>query len=306
MKIHHLIKSIVVAIGTVVTLISCNDDAPKVRYEDTLNSGVITIAVDENYAPVMNQQLKIFDSSFPEATIKVNYLPQEACFESLLNDSVRMVVAARDLNELEKKYFEDNKINVRSLAIAVDAVGVIVHPSSPDSVLNIEMLTNIIKGDFVRKYNIVFDHQKSGVVRFIKEQLISGDEFKSNTFALQTSDSVINYVAQNKNAIGFVSVGHLYDPNDESGQGYFKQNIRVVALENDSATGFYEPYQANLFDNHYPLRRKLYFHLREAHRGLGTGFANFISQQRGQTIFYREKMLPLRVPLTVRETEIKK
>ncbi len=292
-------------LSSIFALSACVDDSkPKVAYNDNLTSGTISVAIDENYAPIMAQQIKVFDSSFPDAKLHVAYLPQESCFEELLKDSVRLIVAARDLSEVEKKYFEDNNIYIRSLSLAIDAVAVIMHPSSQDSMLNIEQLKNIIEGKFARSYNVVFDNRKSGIVKFIQEQLISGNESLSNTYALQTTDSVIKYVAANKNAIGFVAVSHLYDPEDRSGQGHFKSDVRVVALQNDSATGFYEPYQANLVDNHYPLRRKLFFHLRESHRGLGTGFVNFLSQQRGQTIFYRERMLPLRVPLTIRETAI--
>lgn len=290
---------------TVVLYACAGDDKPKKSITDTLTSGTISVAFDENYQPVMEQQLKIFDSSFPDAQLQVRYLPQEDCFDLLMRDSVRMIVAARDLNDAEKEYLKQNKIHIRSVALARDAVAVIVNPASPDADLNRDMLVNILLNQYSRQYDIVFDNKRSGIVKYMQEQLIPGKEFGSNIYALQTTDSVIKYVAAHKNAIGFVAVGHLYGGGDRTGNGKFRDNVQVVAIKSDSLNEMYEPYQANLFDGHYPLTRTLYFHLRESHRGLGTGLANFLGQERGQAVFRLEHMLPLRVPLIIRDVILK-
>ncbi len=298
--------AVLCAVVLSMVLYACgNNDKPKKSITDTLTSGKIAVAFDENYRPVMEQQLKIFDSSFPDAQLQVKYLPQEDCFDLLLRDSVRIIVAARDLNAAEKDYMKQNKINIRSVALARDAVAVIVNPASPDADLNREMLANILLNNYSRQYDIVFDNKRSGIVKYMQDQLIPGKEFGSNIYALQTTDSVIKYVAEHKNAIGFVAVGHLYDSGDRTGNGRFRENVRVVALKSDSLNELYEPYQANLFDGYYPLTRTLYFHLRESHRGLGTGLANFLGQERGQAVFRLEHMLPLRVPLVIRDVILK-
>lgn len=290
---------------SIFTACNSDDSKPKKDSSDTPQSGTIAIAIDESYKPVMEQQLKIFDSSFPNAQIIEEYLPQEECFTLLLQDSVRLIVAARDLTPAEKEYCEKNKIFIRSLSIADDAIAVIVNNDSPDSLMTMGILENILKGEFPRKYDVVFDNQKSGIVRYILDSLIFSNEFKSNAYSLNTNDSVIKYVAANKNAIGFVGVSHLYDPEDVTGAGYFKPNIKVVAIQDDSTRSFNQPYQAYIAAKEYPIRRTLYFHLREQYQGLGTGFVNFLSTERGQTIFRRERLVPTRVPLIIRETVIK-
>lgn len=290
-----------------ISLISCNNEDPtKKKISDTVSTGEITIAVDANYDKVIKEQLKVFDSSFPETKINVNYLPQELAMESFFKDSARMVIAARPLSEQEQAYVKANNINIRSLTMAVDAVAVIINNQSPDSFLNLTMLSSILKNGYSRQYDIVFDNQKSGVVKYIKDKLIPEANFPSNSYALQTTDSVIAYVAKNKNAMGFVPVSELYDPKDLSKVGSFIKTVKLVALESDSLQEFFLPYQPNLFANHYPLTRALYFHLKERHRGLGTGLANFLCHDRGQMIFYKEKMLPTRVPLAYsRDTILK-
>jgi len=305
LRISLLSKILSISILSLAISCTSDDSKPKIDASDTPESGAITIDIDESYKPIMEQQIKVFDSSYPNANITANYLPQEACFEDLLSNKVRLIITARDLNAAEKEYCAKNKINIRSLSIADDAIAVIVNNDSPDSLMTLGILQNILRDSFPRKYDVVFDNKKSGIVRYVLDSLIFSKDFPSNAYALQTNDSVIQYVAANKNAIGFIGVSHLYDPEDGSGQGHFKNNVKVVAIQDDSTRQFNQPYQAYIALQQYPLRRTLYFHLREEYRGLGTGFVNFLSTQRGQTIFHKEFLVPTRVPLNIRETVIK-
>lgn len=301
------IYSLTIASLIAFSLHSCkeNKDTSKKDTSDTVTSGQINIAIDETLLPVMDQQLKVFDSSYPEAHINAFYKPQELTFMDLMNDSVRMIIAARDLSEKEKAYYKTNNIYVRSLEIAKDGVGVIINNAAQDSLMDVDILKSIINGQYARNYDVVFDNEKSGIVRYMIDSLLDGKGLPEKVYAVNNTDSVINYVQQNKNAIGFVGVSHLYDPNDSTNVGHFIKNVRVVALKDDSTNSFNKPYQAYIALNQYPLSRTIFFHLRESHRGLGTGFANFIAQDRGQLIFRTSKLVPLRVPLIVRDAVIK-
>jgi phosphate transport system substrate-binding protein len=66
----------------------------------------------------------------------------------------------------------------------------------------------------------------------------------------------------------------------------------------------YKPYQAYIATNWYPLTRNLYYIHRETYPGLGTGFANFISRDRGQLIFKQARLFPLRSNIILREAEM--
>lgn len=282
-----------------------NKDTTKKDTSDTVTSGNINIALDETLKPVLEQQLKVFDSSYPDAVINANYKPQELAFMDLMNDSVRMVVASRDLSDQEKAYYKTNNIYVRSLEIAKDGVAVIINNAAQDSLMDMDILRNIITNQFARSYNVVFDNDKSSIVRYMIDSILDGKPLPEKVYAVNNTDSVIQYVKQNKNAIGFVGVSHLYDPKDSTNVGHFINDVRVVAMKDDSTNSFNKPYQAYIALGQYPLSRTIYFHLRESHRGLGTGFANFIAQDRGQLIFRTSKLVPLRVPLIIRDAVIK-
>ena len=65
------------------------------------------------------------------------------------------------------------------------------------------------------------------------------------------------------------------------------------------------PVQANIFTRRYPMVRDLVYILKERHRGLGTGFADFMSGQQGQLIFKRAYLMPAQKDFRVRPVRLR-
>lgn len=298
-----------IAVALVTGLMSCGGgDSKPAEQRETSSKGNIKISIDDSYKPVMAQELHVFDSSYPEGHIAAAYKTEKECFEDLFKDSARLIVVSRDLTPEEKKAYDNRDIKIKSLGIAMDAIAVIVNPASPDSFMTLGQLKQILMGKFARPYNVVFDNAQSGTVRYIMDSLIPGQKLPSNLYALHSNDSVIAYVAKNEHAMGFIGVSNVYDENSTDPAGAFLKNIKVASLnnENDTAiTNFYQPYQAWIAQKKYPLHRTMYFITRDTWNGLGAGFANFLSNQAGQLIFLKARLVPLRVPLRLREAEIK-
>ena len=273
---------------------------------DSTISGAFTIAIDETLKPVMEEQLNVFDSSFPQIDIHREYFTESECFDRFFKDSARMIIATRNLTAEEKRISTANGIITNALAVAEDAVAVIVNNDSPDSLMTIGQLKSILTGKFARSYTVVFDNPQSGIINYVSDSLIPGEKLSSKTYAVNNNEEVIKYVSENKNALGILGVTHIYDKDDRSGAGVFNKNIKVVAFRNDTSKTFYQPYQAFIAYKYYPFRRKIYFISRENWAGPAAGFANFLSQERGQLIFNKARLLPLRVQLTIRDAEIKK
>ncbi|MFX5968753.1 hypothetical protein ABTE68_20320, partial [Acinetobacter baumannii] len=69
---------------------------------------------------------------------------------------------------------------------------------------------------------------------------------------------------------------------------------------------FAKPSQATITYGEYPLARPLYYILKENAAGLGTGFMNFMSLERGQLIFRRAFLAPAKMAFQKRNSSIKK
>ena len=283
-----------------VFILSC-DDTPKPT--DTLSKGVIDISADETFRPMIEDQLKVFDSSYPDAKITVHYKSEEECFKDYFNNKARIILVTRGLSAAEKAVCEQKKIYATSMAVARDAVAVIVNNESTDTLMDVSVLKGILSGAYKTKYTVVFDNSGSSTVRFIKDSLLRKDTLGKNVFAAKGNNEVIDYVSKNPNAIGFVGMSYVYINEDTSRAGMFIQNVKVVAL-NDKGFEFFKPYQAYIALRSYPLCRDLYYINSESYPGLGTGFANFLAAQRGQLIFNHSHFFPLRSNIVIRDAAI--
>ncbi|MGN6567077.1 MAG: PstS family phosphate ABC transporter substrate-binding protein [Flavipsychrobacter sp.] len=295
------LKGIFYLFAVSVILASC-DNTP--THPDTLSSGSIDISADETYKPVIEEQLKVFDSSYPNAHITVHYKPESECFKDFFDNKARLILVTRQLSSAEKQLCDQKQIAPSSLPLAKDAVAVIVNNSSSDSLLDMQALKGILTGIYKKKYTVVFDNQGSSTVRYITDSLLKGAKLGSNVFAAKGNEAVVDYVAKNPGAIGFVGLSYVSDPVDSANTGGFINTIKVVSILNDSTQRFYQPYQAYIALKWYPLTRDLFYISRESYHGLGTGFANFLANERGQLIFKHADMFPLRMNIIIRDASV--
>ena len=295
------LKSIFYLFVTSLVIASC-DNTPK--HPDTLSTGTIDISADETYKPVIEEQLKVFDSSYPNAHITVHYKPESECFKDFFDDKARIILVTRQLSTAEKQLCDQKQIAPSSEALAKDAVAVIMNNSSADSLLDMAALKGILTGVYKKKYTVVFDNQGSSTVRYITDSILKGQKLGSNVFAAKGNAEVVEYVAKNPDAIGFVGLSYVSDPIDTANTGGFINTIKVAAMLNDSTRRFYQPYQAYIALRWYPLTRDLFYVSRESYHGLGTGFANFLTSTRGQLIFKHANLFPLRMNIIIREASV--
>src|SRR5205823_11249636 len=91
---------------------------------------------------------------------------------------------------------------------------------------------------------------------------------------------VIDYVSNNKNAIGIISVNWISDRDDPTANKFLNK-VKVVALSPPDSSKYskeyFKPYQAYVALKQYPLIRDVFIINREGRNGLGTGFAAFVA-----------------------------
>lgn len=270
---------------------------------DTLTTGKVDISVDETYQPIIEQELKVFDSSYPEAHITAHYKSESDCIKDLLENKARIALVTRPLNAAELKYCTENSIAPSSLEIARDAVAVIVNPASPDTALTIENLKAILTGQYKTKYTVVVDNEGSSTVRFMTDSILRGQAPGKNIYAAKGNPAVVDYVAKNPAAIGLIGLSYVSDDRDST-TGSFLSKIKVVAIQDPKTGEFNKPYQAYVALRTYPLTRHLWYINRETWNGLGSGFANFMAHERGQLIFFHSHLFPIRINIQIREASI--
>ncbi|MDR6565371.1 phosphate ABC transporter substrate-binding protein, PhoT family [Chitinophaga ginsengisegetis] len=291
---------------TAITLMmaACGQN-PNAKKLDTATEGTIHISVDETYKPLIDSEIKVFQSLYPKAHIIPTYKPEADCFKDLLNDSARLVIVTRDFNQQERDYFKQIKITPNSLLLAWDALALVVNKDNPDSVLNMEQVRGIMDGtNKDRKWQLVFDNANSSTVRYIMDSINKGKPLPTNTMAAKTNPEVVDYVTKNKDAIGVIGVSWISDPNDSLSMA-FTREVSVVRLRADNGSEFVKPYQAYIGIGTYPLKRGFFYCLKEPYHGLGSGFATFLGSYEGQLVMKQFRLFPARLNVVFREANLK-
>ncbi len=277
---------------------------PENETGDTYNSGTIHISCDETFRPVMDAQVKVFHSQNPDARIIVHYKPEADCLRDLLVDSIRMVIATRKATKEEEQYVSDSlNTIVSSELVARDLIAVLVNRASADSFYNMTEIKELLTGKSKKNLIPVFDGSSAtSTVRFMLDSVLAGDKLSPSVAAASNSLGVIDYVSKVPNAVGFI--GYSWIGNEEdSAQLSNKRKLRIAYLESTDSAGHYiQPSQYFIYTQSYPMVRDLVYILKEGHQGLGNAFGRFLlDMQKGQLIFRRASLMPVKWPNYVRE-----
>lgn len=274
---------------------------------DNKDRGTIYVSADESFKPIIDEQVKIYEDRHPDTHIIVRYKPEAECLNDLETDSVRMVIVTRSFTTDEKAFLVDSlKVAPESIIIARDAIAVIVHPDAPDSLFTMTDIQAILRGRFNKKLIPVFDGVKAtSTVRFIIDSVLHGDSLTPEAMAARSSEGVIDYVSKNPGVIGFVGISWIGNPEDSTQLSFLKK-VRIASLESTDIPGAYvKAYQANIHKKRYPMVRDLVYILKENHKGLGHGFAYFMTGDIGQLIFQRAYLVPAQKSFNVRPVRLK-
>ncbi len=282
-------------------LSACNNK--KQAAVDTPNEGTIHISVEQSFKPFIDEQVKVFASSYPKANIIVHYKSEIECMKDLVEDSTRMVIVTRGLEKKEQEGFKTQLgFNPTFGILAYNAVAVIVHQQARDTVFTMKDLQDRLTGK--KEGKVVMDgNNLTGVVRFIKDSLAKHNTLGKNVMAAEGSEAVIEYVAAHPEAIGFVGMNWIADTYDQK-QAEYRKKVKTSLVECTLCIEkgyFSHPSPSTISQGQYSLSLPIYFILKENSPGLGSGFLNFMSLERGQLIFRRSFLVPAKMSFKERK-----
>jgi phosphate transport system substrate-binding protein len=289
-------------------IFSCNSKKNKIPDYDTPTNGSINVSIDESFRPVMEEQIQMYEASYPGTKIIAHYKPEAECIRDLFKDtSNRMIVITRGLTDEEEKFFIDSlKYNPAWNAIATDAVAIVLNKASTDTIFTLPRLRDQLLGKIKRDQLIVFDGlNATSTVRFITDSVLKGQRFDTSVVkAAKTSKEVIEYISTHQNAIGLVGINWIGNPeNPEQVEQLKKVKLGYVECAICDDTPYVKPMQESILSKRYPLVRGLYYINKENYLGLGTGFINFLKYERGQLIFRRAYLGPV-MPFGIRNVKL--
>jgi phosphate transport system substrate-binding protein len=288
-----------------VYLTACKSNPNQIQQEST-SVGTIRISAEESFKPFLEEEIKVFKSSYPDANLIVEYKPEIECLKDLTTDSTRMIFITRGLTEKENLSFKNNLgFSPRYEILAYNAIAIVVHSNAMDTLFSLSDLREKLIGNNTQ--TIVMDgNHLTGVMRFLKDSLIKDAPFGKNVVSAKGSEGVLDYVKTHPNAMGFVGMNWINDTYNPK-QNELRKFVKTAMLECTlcAEKGLYaQPSQSTIGKGQYSLSLPIYYILKENFDGLGSGFLNFLSSERGQLIFKRSFLVPAKMSFAERNTTV--
>ncbi len=254
------------------------------------NKGSDTIV---NLALAWAEQYQI---EHPEIRISVTGGGSGTGIASLINGTVGLANASRQITADETKQAEAQGIHPVEHIIARDAIAVIVNPGNPVSQLTLQQVSDIYSGKISNWQQIGGEDRpivrlsretNSGThVYFLATVLRLGDSksktlFSTDTLLLPSSEGIINELRQNPNAIGY------------DGLGYVPKDLKVIALAGKQGAPYVLPSIATVNNNTYAVSRDLYMYTAGDASGAMKAYLDWIVSPEGQKIVASQGFVPV-------------
>ena len=276
---------------TLLVFCSCgNKQKSKNARTDTYASGEMVLMCDESFSPIIEEELRVFHATYPDAHVTPQYTNDLDAVNALMQQKVHLIITAKHFTEKQLNYFKSNNLQPRYFPLGYDGLALICNNQNTDSCITVNDVKRILSGQ-ARDWNeinkgsklgvidVVFDNNKSAAVHFAVDSILGGKPINSpNITAVKTSAEVINYVEKTLNAIGIIGSNWLNDKRDTTNVT-FKKNITVMSIsqmETATEMNSWKPYQLYLLDGRYAFTRTVYALLVDPYHGLPVGFANFL------------------------------
>ena len=280
------------------------------------------VACDESFENILEQEINVYEYIYPKEDVLAYYLPENACIDSIMAmQGVKCAVTTRPLTEKEVSFLRSKKKVVNQKKIAVDALAIIVNPENPVEILSKKEIAEILSGEVSRwdqvepcklgEIDVIFDHQGSSTVKFMRDSILGGKNFGPNVSAVKTNPDVFKAVAENKNAMGVIGVSWVSSDmqgreksveelaqaveKSDTTQLAFNSEVKVLKIRGNDVVAAYKPYQAYIFDGSYPLYRSVYMISTAPGGTIAHRFFSFVTGFQGQKLIQMTGILPATV-----------
>lgn len=215
---------------------------------------------------------------------------------SLINGTVDIANASRQIKQEEIDDAKSNGIEPVEHIIARDAIAVIVNPENSVNQLTLQQISDIYSGKITNWTEVGGDDRpivklsretNSGTHVYFLETVLrlgnSEDEtlFSMDTLLLPSSEGIVAEVRQNPNAIGY------------DGLGYVPEDLKMIAIAKEEGGAYVLPSIATVNDKTYPIARDLYMYTNGEPTGVIQEYLEWILSTEAQEIVAELGFVPV-------------
>ena len=258
-------------------------------------SGFIQVKGSDTIVNAAQEVSEEFMKDYPHVFVAVTGGGSGVGIASLINKTCDVATASREMKPKEIEVALKHGVTPKEFTVAYDGVAVIVNKDNPIDKLTIEDLHKIFTGK-VKNWKefpggkdlgivTISREVSSGTHMYFKEEVVqlgkkgSPEEFSNETLLLSSSQAIVEEVAGNEGAIGYL------------GMGYTSERTKSLLVSKDGAG--YPPNVENVKQKKYPLSRGLYFYTDGEPNGVAKLFIDFALGPKGQERFRNTGFVPV-------------
>jgi phosphate transport system substrate-binding protein len=287
-------KNILWCIAVIGTLSGCqsNNKEEKVNTSilENVNKGVFKVYAEENTAYLMEQIIEVYTSRFPEATIDIRYAEEWDVIDKMVDDSARIIVLQRELNEEELDYIRrafDTK-PIQS-TFAYDAIALVRDRAAEQKVIPYDQFLGWMQRG---EHRFVTLAEHLDIYKLLIR--MTGVEGKEPALEIVKSmDDLKNYLAANPDKVGLLPFFLVSDQDDPKAKE-LAAKFSWLGFEMEKDTIF--PSQSTIFTKEWPLIKSYTFISCKISRTQGFGFVNFVHSIPMKKLIVKAGLIPYRMP----------
>lgn len=280
---------VIALISTILLLVFSTSCGPRSTAEAASDSSAAYIE-NKGSDTIVNLALawaEKYQNEHPEVRISVTGGGSGTGIASLINRTVDIANASRQIKEEEIQEAQANGVEPVEHIIARDAIAVIVNPANPVHELTLEQISDIYSGKYNNWKEVGGEDRpivrlsretNSGThVYFLEIALRLGNSedktlFSTDTLLLPSSEGIIAELRQNPNAIGY------------DGLGYVPKDLKMIAIAAEEGGAYVLPSIPTVNDKSYPIARDLYMYTNGEPTGVTKEYLDWILSAEAQQI----------------------
>lgn len=238
-----------------------------------------------------------YQGEHPDIRISVTGGGSGTGLAALINGTVDLANASRQIKAEEISQAESNGIQPVEYVVARDAIAIIVHPDNPVNELTLQQISDIYSGRISNWKEVGGEDRpivrlsretNSGThVYFLETVLRLGKKddktlFSMNTLLLPSSEGIISEVRQNPNAIGY------------DGLGYVPEDVKKIAVAKSAGEAAVLPSVETVNNETYPIARDLYVYTAGEPTGILNIYLEWILSTEAQEIVLELGFVPVK------------
>lgn len=235
--------------------------------------------------PIMQKVSEQYMADHPDAKLALSGGGSGNGIKALIDGLTDVAMSSREIKSGEMEQAKAKSVHPVQIAVAVDAIVPVVHPDNRVEGLSADELRGIYRGTITNwkqvggddaRIVVVSRDTSSGTYETWETMIMKGERVVPSALLQASNGAVVQTVAKNRNAIGYIGIGYL----DKSTKG-----LRVNGKTATPATAL---------SKEWPLSRELYIYINGAPAGEVKSLIDYIlDPQKGQKAVSAVGFVPL-------------